>query len=56
MLDYIDLILTVVGAFLDKLRNKVPAEIFAAFEAGYKALEAHKQDLMTKADWEANRG
>lgn len=43
--------------FLQSLKNgKVPAEVVAAIQAAIDAIAAHKQDLLTKANFDAQRG
>jgi hypothetical protein len=43
--------------FLQSLKNgKVPAEVVAAVQAAIDAIAAHKQDLLTKANFDAQRG
>jgi hypothetical protein len=56
MIEAIDIFLSLLGAGLGTLKNKLPAEIVAAVQAAYDALEGHKNDLITKADLEAQRG
>lgn len=59
MLDYItllDLGLTFLGQFLGKLKNKLPAEVVTSIQAAIDALSAHKDDVVTKANLEAQRG
>jgi hypothetical protein len=36
--------------------NKAPQEVLDAIQAAITALEAHKADVMSKADWESLRG
>lgn len=43
-------------SFLDKLKNKAPADLVSAGIAFFNAVEAHKNDLITKANLEAQRG
>lgn len=56
MIEFIDLGLGVLQTLLSKLKTQVPAEVVAAIQAAYDALDAHKNDLVTKANLEANRG
>lgn len=52
----IDLGLTFLQSFLGKLSNKLPAEIVKSLQASIDALAAHRNDLLTKANFEALRG
>lgn len=52
----IDLFLSLGGVFVEKLSNKLPAEVLASLQSALAALEAHKNDLVTKANLEAQRG
>ena len=36
--------------------NKAPAEVIDGIQASIVALEAHQNDVMTKSDWESQRG
>lgn len=56
MIELIDLGVTFLQMFLGKLSNQLPAEVLAAVEAAINALDAHKNDLITKAALEAQRG
>jgi hypothetical protein len=42
--------------FLDKLKDKAPADLLSAGQAFLDGLEAHKADVMSKDDWEKARG
>lgn len=57
---YVQLItlgLNFLTGFLQGLTtNQAPAEVVQAVESAVLAMTAHKQDLMSKADWEAARG
>lgn len=57
---YVDLIgvgITFLQSFLGSLtKNKAPQEVLDAVQATIAALQAHQQDVMSKADWEAQRG
>ena len=58
-MDYItllDLGITFLQSFLGKLSNKLPAEVVAAVQAAIDAIAAHKDDAITKANLEAQRG
>jgi hypothetical protein len=37
-------------------KQKAPAEVIDAVQASITALEAHQNDVMSKADWEQARG
>jgi hypothetical protein len=56
MIEAIDIGLGLLETFLGRLKNKLPAEVVAAIQDAYDALDAHKQDLITKANLEAQRG
>lgn len=56
MIELIDLGLSFLQPFLQKLHSQIPAEVEAAVQAAIDALVAHKQDLITKAALEAQRG
>ena len=53
---YIDLGLTFLQQFLGGMKNKLPAEVASAVQAAIDAISAHKQDEITKAALEAQRG
>lgn len=57
---YVDLIgvgITFLQSFLGSLtKNKASQEVLDAVQATIAALQAHQQDVMSKADWEAQRG
>jgi hypothetical protein len=57
---YIDLIglgLNFLSQFLGSLtKAKAPQEVIDAIQASIVALQKHQTDLMSKADWEAQRG
>lgn len=52
----IDLGLTFLQSFLAKTGHALPAEVVTSIEAAVVALQAHKDDLVTKAALEAQRG
>lgn len=53
----IELGLTFLKQFLTALSsNATPITVVDALQAAIVALEAHKTDVMSKADWEAQRG
>lgn len=56
MIEVIDLGLTFLQMFLGKMSNKLPAEVVASIQAAVDALVLHKNDLITKAALEAQRG
>lgn len=56
MIELVDLGVTFLQMFLGKLSNQVPAEVVAAVQAAIDALAKHKDDLITKAALEAQRG
>ncbi len=58
-MDYANLIalgISFLQAFLSNSGSKLPAEVLSAVQAAVAALEAHHNDLITKAALEANRG
>lgn len=49
--------LTFLAQFLQSLTaNKAPQEVIDAVQAAITALQAHQADVMSMADWEAQRG
>jgi len=42
--------------FLSKTKAKLPEEVVTSLEASVVALEAHNDDVITKANLEAQRG
>ncbi len=53
----IDLGLTLLQAILSKYqKNKAPVEVTAAIQAAIDAVLAHKDDVITKAALESQRG
>jgi hypothetical protein len=56
MIAILGLVLPFFETFLKEHGQKLPAEILASVQAAYNALLAHKADLITKADLEAQRG
>lgn len=55
-IELLDLGITFLQSFLGGMKNKLPAEIVAAIQSTIDALAAHKQDELTKANFEAQRG
>lgn len=55
-IELIDLGLTFLQSFLGGMKNKLPAEVVTAIQATIDALASHKQDELTKANFEAQRG
>jgi len=58
-MDYANLIglgIEFLQAFLSKSNSKLPAEVLSAVQSAVSALEAHHNDLITKAALEAQRG
>lgn len=58
-MDYITLIdlgVSFLQMFLSKLSTKLPADVVASVQAAADALAAHKDDAITKANLEAQRG
>ncbi len=56
MIAILSLVLPFLETFLSQHGQQLPADILASVQAAYDALMAHKADLMTKAEWEAQRG
>lgn len=56
MIAILGLVLPFVQTFLTEHGQKLPAEVLGAVQTAYNALAAHRQDLITKADLEAQRG
>lgn len=56
MIEAVDLSLTFLQLFLGKMSSKLPAQVVAAVQAAVDALAAHRTDLLTKANFEAQRG
>lgn len=52
----IDLGLSFLETFLGKMKNQLPAEVAGAVQAAIDAIAAHKDDVITKAALEAQRG
>lgn len=52
----IDLGIALLESFLGKLKSKIPLEVAQAVQAAIDALASHKNDLITKANLEAQRG
>lgn len=53
----LDLGLSFLRQYLTSLtKQKAPAEVIDAVQASVAALEAHQNDVLSKADWEARRG
>lgn len=56
-LDLISLGLTILNQLLGIfIKNKAPQAVIDAVQAAIKAIQAHRADLMTKIDWENQRG
>ena len=58
-MDYANLIglgLTFLQAFLNNTQHNLPAEIAGSIRGIITGLEAHKNDVVTKAAFEAQRG
>lgn len=56
MLTVVQLTLEFLQAFLTKNGNDLPAEVVASVSAAITALQKHENDLLTKANFEAQRG
>lgn len=58
-MDYANLIslgLTFLQAFLSSTKEKLPEEVLAAVQSTIASLTAHQKDVLTKANFEAQRG
>lgn len=51
----IDLFIGLAEAFIGKTSTKLPAEVLAAVQAAIDALATHRNDVITKAAFEAQR-
>jgi hypothetical protein len=56
MVPLIDMGLGIIETLLGKFKTNLPAEVVSAIQAAYDALMAHKNDLITQAALEAERG
>ncbi len=57
MIVAIQILLPLFGSLLDQLtKSNAPSTVTDAVQAAITALSAHKDDLITKAALEANRG
>lgn len=56
MLQVIDLSLSILQGIFGKLKNQVPEAVTQAVQAAIDALAAHHNDLLTKANFDAQRG
>jgi hypothetical protein len=56
MVPLIGLGLGILQLLLQKLGPGTPAEVVAAIQNAYNALLAHQNDLITKANFDAQRG
>lgn len=52
----LDLGLSFGKSFLEKLKNKAPADLLSAGQAFILAVEAHRDDVLSKANFEKQRG
>jgi len=58
-MDYLTLIslgLSFLENFLGSIKNKLPAEVVTSIQAAIDALSAHRYDVVTKVNLEAQRG
>lgn len=55
-LELLNLGLTFLNQYLSGIKNKLPAEVVTSVQAAITALEAHRDDIVTKANLEAQRG
>ncbi len=58
-MDYVSLIdlgIALLQSFLSGTKSKLPAEVLQSVQAAVDALAAHKDDVVTKAALEAQRG
>lgn len=56
MIAILGLVIPFIETFLKEHGQQLPAELLQAGQAFYVALMAHKDDLITKANLEAQRG
>lgn len=55
-IDLIDLGVSFLEMFLGKLKSQAPAEVLSAIQGSIDALNAHKNDVINKANLESQRG
>lgn len=53
---WIELGISFLQTFLSKTQAAIPVEVAKSIEATIASLEAHRDDLITKANLEAQRG
>ena len=56
MIGLLDLGISLLEAFLGKIKSQVPLQVTQAVQAAIDAVAAHHADLVTKAALDANRG
>jgi hypothetical protein len=56
MIPLLDIGIQLGQMFLGKLQNQAPTHVLSAVQAAIDALMAHRDDLVTKANLEAQRG
>jgi hypothetical protein len=56
MIQIVDLIGALLDGFLAKTKSQLPVTVVDAVQAAIDALAAHKDDLLTKENFEAQRG
>lgn len=56
MIELLDVGIQLGQMFLGKLQNQAPTHVLSAIQAAIDALVAHKDDLVTKQNLEAQRG
>lgn len=56
MIAILGLVLPLIETFLSEHGQQLPADLLSAGQKFYAALLAHKADLLTKANFEAQRG
>lgn len=56
MLELIEVALSAGEALLANQKNQLPENVVTAVAAAVQALAAHKADLLTKANFDAQRG
>lgn len=52
----LDLGLSFGKTFLEKLKNKAPADVLSAGQAFIDAVETHRADVLSKENFEKQRG
>jgi len=56
LIPLLDFGITILEGYLTHLGNKVPAQLVASIQSAIDAIAAHRDDLITKQNLEAQRG